>query len=465
MLLAAGYGRAALPQVPAKMTRRALHAGYAAGLAARDVVDAAYARLSAVDDPGIFLHCLPQEAVSAAAEALPPFDPERFPLWGLPFAIKDNIDLAGAPTTASCPAFTYWPERGATVVGRLQAAGAILIGKTNLDQFATGLVGVRSPFPVPRNAFDPERVPGGSSSGSAVAVAQGIVTFSLGTDTAGSGRIPAAFNNLVGLKPSLGALSTRGVVPACRTLDCVSIFALDVADARAAFSTAAAYDDEDPYSRRVSQRAEPIRRVAIPREEDLLFYGDDDMKAAWRGARGLLDGLAVEVTRISLEPFFAVARMLYDGPWVAERRAAVGRLMETPEALHPVTRSILATADRLSAVDAFQAFYKLAELRRACEHALEGLDAIIVPTAPIFPKVADLEADPIGPNSRLGTYTNFVNLLDLAAIAVPGPARPDGLPAGLTLIGRAGSDMVLADLAAEIFPGVGGLPAPLSVAA
>jgi allophanate hydrolase len=447
------------------MTRRALHAGYATGLAPRDVVDAAYARLAAAGDPGIFLHCLPQESVRAAADALPAFDPERFPLWGLPFAIKDNIDLAGAPTTASCPAFTYWPERSATVVERLQAAGALLIGKTNLDQFATGLVGVRTPFPAPRNPFDAERVPGGSSSGSAVAVAQGIVAFSLGTDTAGSGRIPAAFNNLVGLKPSLGALSTRGVVPACRTLDCVSIFALDVDDARAVFTVAAAYDEEDPYSRRVSQQDEPIRRIALPRDEDLLFFGDAAMETAWRGAQGRLDGLAIDVSRIDLGPFFAVARMLYDGPWVAERRAAAGRLMETPEALHPVTRSILAGADRLSAVDCFQAFYRLAELRRACERALDCLDAIIVPTAPIFPRLADLEADPIGPNSRLGTYTNFVNLLDLAAIAVPGPARPDGLPAGLTLIGRAESDLVLADLAAAIFPGVGGPHAPLQVAA
>ncbi len=465
-MLMAGDGRTALPQVPATMTGRALHAGYAAGLDPREVIGAAYARLAAAGDPGIFLHCLPQETARAAAATLPAFDPERFPLWGLPFAIKDNIDLAGAPTTASCPAFTYHAERSATVVERLQAAGAILIGKTNLDQFATGLVGVRTPFPAPLNPFDPERVPGGSSSGSAVAVSRGCVTFSLGTDTAGSGRIPAAFNNLVGLKPSLGALSTRGVVPACRTLDCVSIFALDVADAKAVFTAAAAYDDEDPYSRSVSQSDRPIHRVAIPRDEDLLFFGDAAMEAAWRSARGLLEGQALSLSRINLEPFFAVAQMLYAGPWVAERRAAVGALMsETPDALYPVTRTILQAADKFSAVDCFNAFYKLADLRRACVRAFEGIDAIVVPTAPIFPTLADLEADPIGPNSRLGTYTNFVNLLDLAAIAVPGPARPDGLPAGLTLIGRAGTDLALADLAARIFPGVGGLTATLPAAA
>ena len=454
-----------MPHLPARMTRRALHAGYAGSSRAHDVVEAVYRRIEEVADPGIFLHLIPKAEVLAAAEALPPFDPERFPLWGLPFAIKDNIDLAGAPTSAACPAFTYQAGSSARVVERLQAAGAIAIGKTNLDQFATGLVGVRTPFPVPRNAIDPSRVPGGSSSGSAVAVAQGIVTFSLGTDTAGSGRIPAAFNNLVGLKPSLGALSTRGVVPACRTLDCVSIFALDVADARTVFEAAAGYDEQDPYSRPVKQTGQPIRLVGVPRDEDLLFFGDQAMEAAWRAALARLEKRDVSVARIDMRPFFAVAQMLYDGPWVAERRAAVGTLMDRPELLHPVTRAILQGADKHNAVDCFNAFYRLAELRRTCLHAFDGFDAIAVPTAPIFPTLADLVADPIGPNSRLGTYTNFVNLLDLAAIAVPGPARSDGLPAGLTLIGRAGADLALAELAERVFPGVGGLAATLQAAA
>lgn len=440
------------------LTRSALHSAYAAGTGPEAVLRAVHARIEAVADPGVFLHLSPLDEVLGLASRLPRFDPVRHPLWGLPFAVKDNIDLAGAPTTAACPAFAYRPERDAFVVTRLVAAGAIPIGKTNLDQFATGLVGVRTPGPAPRNAFDPARVPGGSSSGSAVAVAQGFATFALGTDTAGSGRIPAALNNLVGLKPSLGALSTSGVVPACRTLDCVSIFALDVADARAVLDVARGFDAADPFSRPLPRCSGPFRTVALPRGDDLRFFGDEAMAAAWQAARQRLERLGLETREIDLTPFLAVAGMLYDGPWVAERRAAVGRLMdERPEAIHPTTRAILAGADRHSAVDAFRAFYRLAELRRACETAMAGIDAIAVPGAPIFPTLAELEADPIGPNSRLGAYTNFVNLLDMAAIAAPGPFRSDGLPAGVTFIGRAGSDHALADLAASFFPGVGGL--------
>jgi allophanate hydrolase len=341
------------------------------------------------------------------------------------------------------------------------AEGAIPVGKTNLDQFATGLVGVRTPHPGPGNACDPTRVPGGSSSGSAVAVAKGIVTFALGTDTAGSGRIPAALNNIVGMKPSVGLLSARGVVPACRTLDCVSIFALDVADARSVLDCAAGYDAADAYSRRIAPNARTIKRIAVPRAEDLLFFGDAAAASAWDGAVRQLASLDVEITPIDMGPFFAVARLLYDGPWVAERRAAVGSFMdEQPDALHPVTRAILDGAARFTAVDTFNAMYRLAELRRTAEQALAPFDALAVPTAPIFPTLADLAADPIGPNSRLGTYTNFVNLMDLAAIAVPGPFRPDRLPAGLTLIGRTGSDHALMSLAARFFPGTGGAPRP-----
>jgi allophanate hydrolase len=435
-----------------------LHDRYRSGTSPVTVVEESLTRLAAVDDPGIFIEVLPASRLRDAAAALPPFDPERFPLWGVPFAIKDNIDVAGVPTTAACPAYAFTPSRSAPVVERLIAAGALPLGKTNLDQFATGLVGVRSPYPPPRNAFDPSRVPGGSSSGSAVAVAQGIVTFALGTDTAGSGRVPAGLNNIVGLKPSLGLLSTRGVVPACRTLDCVSIFAPDVASARRVLDCAQGYDENDPYSRHVPTRTAAINRIAVPRGEDLLFFGDKLAGAAWEAAVARLTRLDATVATIDLGPFFAVARLLYEGPWVAERRAAVGRLMDDhPEHLHPVTRLILAQADRFTAVDTFNALYRLAELRRACERALETCDAIAVPTAPIFPKCDDLVADPIGPNSRLGTYTNFVNLLDLAAIAVPAPFRTDGLPAGITFIGRAGSDDALADIATRFFPGIGGV--------
>jgi allophanate hydrolase len=435
-----------------------LHDRYRSGTSPLTVVEESLARLAAVGDPGIFIEVLPASRLRDAAASLPPFDPDRYPLWGVPFAIKDNIDLAGVPTTAACPAYAFTPANSATVVERLIAAGALPLGKTNLDQFATGLVGVRSPYPPPRNAFDAARVPGGSSSGSAVAVAQGIVTFALGTDTAGSGRVPAGLNNIVGLKPSLGLLSTRGVVPACRTLDCVSIFAPDVASARRVLDCAAGYDERDAYSRRVRMSSTPVRRIAVPRPEDLLFFGDGHAAAAWEAARARLAKLEASFTTIDLSPFFAVARLLYEGPWVAERRAAVGRFMdEHPDKLHPVTRSILAQADRFTAVDTFKALYRLAELRRDCERALETCDAIAVPTAPIFPTLAELAEDPIVPNSRLGTYTNFVNLLDLAAIAVPGPFRSDGLPAGVTFIGRAGSDDALAEIAARFFPGTGGV--------
>jgi allophanate hydrolase len=447
-------------------TRHELHSAYRAGLTPAAVLAEISRRQAALGDGGIFIHSLPLDALLERARALPPFDPEAFPLWGLPFVIKDNIDLAGVPTTAACPEFAYVPAASATAVRLLLAAGAIPIGKANLDQFATGLVGVRSPYPAPRNPFDARRVPGGSSSGSAVAVAQGLACFSLGTDTAGSGRIPAAFNNLVGLKPSLGAVSAAGVVPACRTLDCVSIFALEVADARAVFDVIAAPDPDDCYSRAVAPTGAPITRVAIPREQDLEFFGDSLMGAAWGASLDHLRLTVADVSPIDMTPFFAVAKLLYDGPWVAERRAAVGRLMdERPEALHPVTHAILAGADRHSAVDAFNAFYRLAELKRVCMRALDGFDAMAVPTAPVFPTLAELEADPIGPNSRLGTYTNFVNLLDMAAIAVPGPFRSDGLPAGMTLIGRSGSDHALAGLAARLFPGVGGVKALQSEAA
>lgn len=443
--------------IPAILTRTELHRAYRQGLAVESVVGAVQARIAALGDPGIFIHLQPEAELQAAARRLPPFDPVRYPLWGLPFAIKDNIDLAGAPTTAACPAFAYSPERHATVVARLIAAGAVPVGKTNLDQFATGLVGVRTPYPVPRNAFDPSRVPGGSSSGSAVAVARGLVSFALGTDTAGSGRVPAALNNLVGLKPSLGALSGRGVVPACRTLDCVSIFALTVEDARAVFDCAAAPDEDDAYSRALPTGLAAVRRIGLPRPADLHFFGDDMMAAAWAAAAARLERLGVETVPVDLTPFFAVARLLYEGPWVAERRAAVGAFMDTQaDAMHPVTRRILDGSERFTAVDTFNALYRLAELRLACQRVFGMVDALAVPTAPVFPRLSELDADPIGPNSRLGTYTNFVNLLDLAAIAVPGPFRADGLPAGLTLIAPAGSDHALCDAGVRYFPTVGG---------
>ena len=426
-------------------TRDALHGAFAAGASPLAVVEEAHRRLHASGDTGIFLDLVPIAELAAAAAALPPFDPARFPLWGLPVAIKDNIAVAGRPTTAACPRFAHVPGRDATVVARLRAAGALVLGKTNLDQFATGLVGVRTPYPVPRNACDPSRVPGGSSSGSAVAVARGIACIALGTDTAGSGRVPAALNGIVGLKPSVGAVPSTGVVPACRSLDCVSVFASTVADAWAGFHAIAGDDPEDPFSRPLPWR-EPgslPRRIAIPRAADLVL-DDEPARAAWSAARPLLAGAA----EADISAMLGVARMLYDGPWVAERAVAFGAIAAAnPGALHPVTSKILDGASRFSAADAFAAMHELAAQRRAAERFFAHHDALAVPSVPCFPTLAELEADPFGPNARLGTYTNFVNLLDLAAIAVPGPMRPDGLPAGVTFIGPRGSDAALAALA------------------
>jgi allophanate hydrolase len=434
--MTAGTALAALP-----FTRAALHAAYAGGLRPAAVVAEAHRRLAAAEDPGIFLDLTP---TAGLAEALPPFDPAAHPLWGLPVAVKDNIALAGRPMTAACPAFAHVPGQDSEAVRRLRAAGALVLGKTNLDQFATGLVGVRTPYPVPRNAVAPDRVPGGSSSGSAVAVARGIVALALGTDTAGSGRVPAALNGIVGLKPSVGAVSTRGVVPACRSLDCVSVFARSVEDAWDAFRVLAGEDRADPFSRPIAW-VEPgavPAHIAVPAAAD-LHLDDAAGRAAWDAALALLPG----AVPAAIAPLLETARLLYDGPWVAERAAAVGDFARAhPGALHPVTQAILDTAGGYSAVDAFRGIYRLAEHRRAAEDFFARFDVLAVPSAPNFPTLAELEADPFGPNARLGTYTNFVNLLDLAALAVPGPARPDGLPAGITLIGPRGSDAALAAL-------------------
>jgi allophanate hydrolase len=431
------------------------HRRYREDWSPADAAAAAMAHHRALDDPGIFLHLASEATLRAAVAALPPMDFARFPLWGIPFAVKDNIDIAGQPTTAACPAFSYMPASDATAVARLRAAGAIPIGKTNLDQFATGLVGVRTPHPIPRNVADPTRVPGGSSSGSAVAVAHGLVPFALGTDTAGSGRVPAALNGIVGLKPSVGAVSTKGVVPACRTLDCVSVFARDVADTWTVFAVLAGNDAADSFSRPIAwqepQHAPPIMRVGIPREVDLLFADDSAAAGAWRAAVADLEATGLEVRPIDFTPFFAVAALLYHGPWLAEREVALADILaRNPDAVWPVTRSIVAKAKTMTAADAFRGQYRLAELKKETAAVWECIDALAVPSVPCFPTLAQLAADPIGPNTRLGTYTNFVNLLDLCALAIPAVARPDGLPAGITLIGRRGEDARLAALGLKL---------------
>jgi allophanate hydrolase len=431
-----------------------LHAAYASGASAADMVDTVFARIADADDPGIFIHLSKKAHVLAAAEALGAFDPSK-PLWGVPFAVKDNIDLAGMPTTAACAEYTYVPEKDATVVALLKAAGAIVIGKTNLDQFATGLVGVRTPYPIPRNAIDPALVPGGSSSGSAVATARGIVSFALGTDTAGSGRIPAGLNNLVGLKPSVGALSTTGVVPACRTLDCVSIFALTVDDASTVFGVAARHDAADPYSRAFAKAVAgprpPVLTVGVPAKADLKFFGDTQMQASFEASLEMLESLGCKLAEIPFGDFYATANLLYEGAWVAERYAAIEGFMKDNEAaLHPVTRQIIGGARKLSAADAFRGLYALQAYKAKLASVISSVDLFCVPTAPTHYTLAAVLADPVVTNSRLGTYTNFVNLLDMCGMAVPTGKRGDGLPMSITLLAPAGRDSFVAALARDV---------------
>jgi allophanate hydrolase len=397
-------------------------------------------RLDARGADPIWISRLCREHVLALADAAARL-PESALLRGRTFAIKDNIDFAGVPTTSACREFAYTPSASAPVVQRLLDAGAIPLGKTNLDQFATGLVGVRSPYGVPPNPFNAAFIPGGSSSGSAVAVAAGLCDFSLGTDTAGSGRVPAAFNNLVGLKPTRGLLSTRGVVPACRSLDCVSIFARTVTEAARILAVAAMFDPEDPFSRGahppVADEAWPPR-VGVPRAEQLAFFGDDGAAKLFTAAVDRWRALGATILEVDFAPFLEAARLLYEGPWVAERYAAIRAFIEVqPQALHPVTRQIIEGARGSTAVSAFEASYKLATLRRRAEGVWADIDVLLTPTAGTIYTVAQVEADPIRLNSNLGYYTNYLNLLDLCGIAVPAGLLPNGLPWGVTLVAPA----------------------------
>lgn len=377
---------------------------------------------------------------------------ERLPLFGVPFAVKDNIDVAGMPTTAACPDFAYTPERSAFAVQRLLEAGAVLIGKTNLDQFATGLVGTRSPYGAVRHVTDPTRISGGSSSGSAVAVAGGCVLFSLGTDTAGSGRVPAGLNGVVGLKPSLGLVSKHGVVPACRTLDTISVFSTDVADAWRVLTHIAGYDEADSYSRAMPAHGVPHRAPRLGVPEQPVTEDDEFGREAFAVALATIEaGLAVATTPLDFTALQQAGALLYDGPWVAERRAAIGEFFDTRrDAIDPVVAAVVAQADRFTAADAFRAQYRLADLRRDACGIFAEVDVLIVPTATMHPTFVALQADPLGLNARLGIYTNFVNLLDLCALSVPCAPRADGLPFGVTLIAPSGADRWLAELGCRI---------------
>jgi allophanate hydrolase len=437
-------------------TVAAIVAAHRAGGSVEATVARAYARIRAHDDPAIFITLREEADAIAEAKALAAKrGADRavadLPLYGVPVAIKDNIDVAGLPTTAACPAFAYVPDKDATCVARFRRAGAIVIGKTNLDQFATGLEGVRTPYGIPRNLFDKALIPGGSSAGSAVAVAAGLVPLALGTDTAGSGRVPAALSNTVGLKPSLGLVSNAGVVPACRTLDCVSVHALTVDDAFTALAAIAGPDPADPYSRELSLGALGAvpsgLRLGVPMPEQRLFFGDAASAAAYDAALARLARLGAKIVSFDMAPFFEAARLLYDGPWVAERTLAARTVIETvPQAMHQVTRQILLAGAKISAADAFSAFYRLEELRRVCAATFRAIDMMALPTVPTVHTIEAAHADPIALNSRLGTYTNFVNLLDLCALAVPASLTADGTPFGITLVAPTGEDAAIAAL-------------------
>ena len=453
----------------ATLNMGALRKLYRAGTARpTDVVAAVYDRILSGPLEPVWISLVPRERSLALARELEcdPMATAR-PLYGIPFAIKDNIDVAGVPTTAGCPAYAYTPARSAAVVESLIDAGAIPVGKTNLDQFATGLVGTRTPYGACSSVYDARYISGGSSSGSAAAVAGGLVTFALGTDTAGSGRVPAAFNNLVGLKPTRGMLSTSGVVPACRSLDCVSILALTCHDAHTVWQAARGFDAADPFSRepKPGQGAAPwltgTFRFGVPSNEQLEFFGDREAGALFREAIESLRRLGGCKVEIDLAPFRSAAELLYAGPWVAERLAAIEPfLRDHPEQVNPIVREIISGARRHSAADAFRADYDLRQLRRQSEAAWEQMDVLVVPTAGTIYTHDQVAADPIRLNSNLGHYTNFVNLLDLAAVAVPAGFRSNGLPFGISLIGPAFSDEALLSLADRFHNAGAGRPEP-----
>ncbi len=412
------------------------------------------------NDPAVWLHRLSSSELRAYSDRAR----ANAPLTGLTFAIKDNIDLAGAPTTAACPGFAYTPAESAHVVARLISAGAVPAGKTNLDQFATGLVGTRSPHGAPRNVFNPDYISGGSSSGSAVAVATREVDFSLGTDTAGSGRVPAAFNGLIGLKPTKGRLSTRGVVPACRSLDCISIFTRDIATAARVLAAAEGFDPLDPFSRH-PPKSNPIgyswpsgSRLGVPRADQLEWFGNTESPILFTAALDRLRALGIEIVEVDFSSFLDAARLLYEGPWTAERYAAVGEFIEkhsaTPESaraagLDPTVAKIILGGKSPSAVDCFLATYRLAELRRAADTILASVDALVAPTAGTIYKVSEIESDPVRLNSNLGRYNNFMNLLDLCGLTVPAGRYSFGPGFGITFIASAWHDAQLLTLAAR----------------
>jgi len=449
-----------------------LRDGYRSGACTPgEVVESILTRIRQRGADGVWISLVDPADLRRSYRALDPADMDRLPLWGVPFAVKDNVDVAGLPTTAACPGFAYEPTQSAPLVDRLLAAGALLIGKSNLDQFATGLNGTRSPYGVPVSVADPELIAGGSSSGSAVAVAAGLVTFAIGTDTAGSGRVPAALNGVVGGKPSRGLVSIRGIVPACRSLDCPSVFATSVADVSTILATIAAYDDLDPFSRPLPlppAAVVPVSlhglRVGIP--DRIESWGSRGEQECWDRLVELLAGAGAELVAVPMGPLFEAGDQLYGGAWLAERLSSIEWFLdEQPDQVLPVIREVLSRADDVSGVDTFAALDRIQELQRATSRLFAGIEVLVTPTVTETFSVAELLADPIELNTRLGRFTTFTNLLDLCALAVPAGRGADGHPFGVTVQAAAGADGTIVAVGAAIEGLVGGLPTPAAAEA
>ncbi|MYM63209.1 allophanate hydrolase [Pseudomaricurvus sp. HS19] len=449
-----------MTQISRNMTVSALRGAYLDGsLTPAELFAEIRTRAAEYEDRNIWIHLLTEEEQAPLLATLADKDPATSPLWGIPFAIKDNIDLAGIPTTAACKEFAYTPESSATVVQQLIDAGAIPVGKTNLDQFATGLNGTRSPWGPCKNSFNPEYVSGGSSAGSSVSVALGLVSFSLGTDTAGSGRVPACFNNLVGVKPSIGLLSASGMLPACRSLDCITIFALDTDDANDVLAVAEGYDSTDAYSRKnpfnnaarhYGERGGNLRVGVIPPAQ-LQFFGDEAYENAYNKTLQELAAQGFEFVEIDYAPFEEAARLLYEGPWVAERYLAAQPLVDdNPDAIFPVVRQIIEPGSKPKATDLFKAQYRLRALKAVCDETMASVDCLLTPTVGRCFTIEEMLAEPILRNSQFGLYTNFMNLLDYSAVAVPTQMATNGLPFGITLAGQVFKDRELLSIARRV---------------
>lgn len=442
-----GIGPRLGPSVAEILVAHAAGTGSPTKTAAR-VADA----IAAGGDDGTWISTVPRDALLSAAEAIECRPGARtLPLYGVPFGVKDSIDVAGVPTTLACPDYAYVPEATAPAVQRLLDAGALFVGKTSLDQFATGLNGTRTPHPVPRSVYGGDLISGGSSSGSALAVALGQVPFAISTDTAGSGRVPAALNGVVGFKPSRGLISTVGLVPACKSLDCIGIMAGSIDDVDRVFSVVAGLDEGDPWSRARGPLYDgsPIR-VGLPPLTELEFFGDDAMRKAHVAFREQL-ARTHQAVDVSLDLFLAAGELLYQGPWVAERLVEFGDFLAArPDSIHPVVRAIFEGGRAYSAVDAFAALQRLQELKAGVARFWERIDVLVVPTIGTTFTVEQVLANPIECNTNLGHYTHFGNLLDLLGISIPAGTTGDGRPSAAMLLGAAQTDDTVLHLASQL---------------